>query len=119
MKCVQYTYICDKGDLLMSVVFKDITPVDLRIYLSVLSLHQPFTKNEFYATVLAVYPRLSRQALKYRCRKLLKNKMVLYRGHFRNKQYSCIFTKEELKDATYTYSADKKDYSNSFLVCGL
>ena len=103
----------------MSVILKDITPVDLRIYLSVLSLHQPFSKKEFHGAVLAVYPKLSRPALRYRCKNLLKNKMVLCRGHFHNKQYSCIFTKEELKDATYTYSADKKDYSNSFLVCGL
>lgn len=103
----------------MSVILKDITPVDLRIYLSVLSLHQPFSKKEFHGAVLAVYPRLSRQALRYRCRKLLKNKMVLYRGHFRNKQYSCILTKEDLKAGTYTYSDGKKDYSMSFLVCGL
>ena len=103
----------------MSVVFKDITPVDLRIYLSVLSLHQPFTKNEFYATVLAVYPKLSRPALRYRCKNLLKNKMVLCRGHFHNKQYSCILTKEDLKAATYTYSDEKKNYSMSYFVCGL
>ena len=32
----------------MSVILKDITPVDLRIYLSVLSLHQPFSKKEFH-----------------------------------------------------------------------
>ena len=28
-------------------------------------------------------------------------------------------TKEELKDATYTYSDGRRDYSKSFLVCGL
>lgn len=68
----------------MSVILKDITPVDLRIYLSVLSLHQPFSKKEFHGAVLAVYPKLSRPALRYRCKNLLKNKMVLCRGHFHN-----------------------------------
>lgn len=103
----------------MSVILKDITPVDLRIYLSVLSLHQPFSKKEFHGAVLAVYPKLSRPALRYRCKNLLKNKMVLCRGHFHNIQYSCTLTKEDLKAATYTYSDGKKDYSMSFLVCGL
>ena len=79
----------------MSVILKDITPVDLRIYLSVLSLHQPFSKKEFHGAVLAVYPKLSRPALRYRCKNLLKNKMVLCRGHFHNKQYSCILTKKD------------------------
>lgn len=103
----------------MSVILKDITPVDLRIYLSVLSLHQPFSKKEFHGAVLAVYPKLSRPALRYRCKNLLKNKMVLCRGHFHNKQYSCILTKEDLKAATYTYSIEKKNYSMSYFVCGL
>ena len=103
----------------MSVILKDITPVDLRIYLSVLSLHQPFSKKEFHGAVLAVYPKLSRPALRYRCKNLLKNKMVLCRGHFHNKPYSCILTKEDLKAATYTYSDEKKNYSMSYFVCGL
>ena len=103
----------------MSVILKDITPVDLRIYLSVLSLHQPFSKKEFHGAVLAVYPKLSRPALRYRCKNLLKNKMVLCRGHFHNKQYSCILTKEDLKAATYTYSDENKNYSMSYFVCGL
>lgn len=100
------------------IKLKDIYPPEQYIYSQALTLEQPFSINELREVVIKEHPEWADKYLTYRCKQMVKQKMLKRTGYFRNKRFFCLLTETDMENATYVFSPPL-DVKNNPFVCGL